>query len=583
MVNRIKPLIPYLARYRGVLGAGFLFVILGSILGLMGPRILGWAIDAIRGAGSRSVLLPYVLLLLSIEAAAAIFIYYQRTLLLGTSRKIDFDLRNDLFAHLLSLPFSFFNRQKTGDIMARATNDMEAVRMFVGPGLWNGVELVVMVAVALPIMFTISPLLTLYSLLPMTVLPILVLVVSPMLHGRFTAVQEQFSELSAHAQENLNGIRVVKSFTREESVLDRFRALNREYVERNMGLVRIYGSFFPLLMGIAALGLIIVVWLGGRQVIRGVITLGDMVAFTQYHALLTWPMIALGWVINLYERGTASLVRIAEILETEPEIRDEEGVRTDFGPVRGEIEFRNLTFSYDEESDPVLREFDLRIPVGATVGITGPTGSGKSTLLNLIPRLFQPERGQIFLDGVDVRDIPLQTLRRAVGMVPQESFLFSESIEESISFGIDRPEQDEVLEVALLSQIHAEILEFPDQYGETVGERGVTLSGGQKQRIALSRAVIRKPAILILDDAFSSVDTNTEEAILDRLRDIMSERTSLIVSHRVSTLQDADLIIYLEDGRIAEQGTHAELVGREGRYAKIVERQALMEELESLE
>lgn len=582
-IDRIRPLFPYLARYKGELGAGFLFITLASVLGLMGPKILGWAIDAIRVADSRSELLHYILLLLAIESAAVIFIYYQRIFILGTSRKIEFDLRNDLFTHLLKLPFSYFNRQKTGDIMARASNDMEAVRTFIGPGLWNGFELVIMIAVALPIMFSISPHLTFYSLIPMATLPIITLKVSPMLHGRFTAVQEQFSTLSAHAQENLNGIRVVKGFTRENAVLDRFREMNQEYVDRNMSLVRVYGAFFPLLMGIAALALAIVIWQGGRLVIQGAITLGDMVAFTQYHAILTWPMIAMGWVINLFERGTASLIRITEILDTEPEIRDDDGVDTDFDLVRGEIEFRNLTFAYDEESEPVLREFNLHIPAGATIGITGPTGSGKTTLLNLIPRLFQPERGQLYIDGVDVRDIPLLTLRQAIGMVPQESFLFSDSIGDNITFGADGAGHEEMLEASTLSQIHPEILDLPDQYEQKVGERGVTLSGGQKQRMALSRAIIRKPVILILDDAFSSVDTNTEEAILNGLRDTVSERTSLIVSHRVSTLRTSDFIVYIEDGKIAEQGTHSELVDRGGLYAKMVERQALIEELESLQ
>ncbi|MFC1627943.1 ABC transporter ATP-binding protein [Gemmatimonadota bacterium] len=565
------------------LGAGFFFVLLSSILGLAGPRIFGWAIDAISVTDDRHELLPYIVLLLAVEGAAAIFIYYQRILLLGTSRKIDFDLRNDFFRHLLVLPFSFYNRQKTGDIMARATNDLEAVRMFIGPGLWNGVELMIILVIALPIMFTISPRLTLYSLLPMAITPLIVMRISPLLHNRFTAVQEQFASLSSHVQENLNGIRVLKSYTREKSVLGRFRGLNSDYVDRNMDLVRVYGSFFPLLMAIAGLGLGLVIWLGGREVIKGNITLGDMVAFTQYHALLTWPMIALGWVINLFERGTASLERVNEIIDAEPEIRDEEGVLIDAQITRGEIEFRNLSFAYDETGDTILSDLSLRIPGGMTVGITGPTGSGKSTLLNLIPRLFQPERGMLFIDGFDVRDIPLETLRRSIGMVPQESFLFSESIEENISFGTEQLDREASISAAITSQLHEEILEFPDGYRQTVGERGVTLSGGQKQRLALSRAIIRDPRILILDDAFSSVDTNTEEAILEGLRDTLAERTSLIVSHRVSTLRDADMVIYIENETITEMGTHQEMIDRGGRYADMVNRQALIEELESLE
>lgn len=552
------------------------------MLALVGPRVLGWAVDAIRAAESRRDLISYVLVLLSVEAAAAIFLYYQRMTLIATSRRIEFDLRNDLFGHLLKLPFSFYNRQKTGDIMARATNDMDAVRSILGPGIMNAVNTVVVTAVAIPVMIWISPTLTLYSLLPMVLLPVIVKRLGPLLHERFTAVQEQFSEVSSHAQENLNGIRVVKSYAQEGNVLGQFRELNREYIQRNLALVRIYGGFFPMLMSVAAIGLLLVLWIGGRQVIRTEITVGDLVAFTQYHAIITWPMIALGWVINIYERGTASLNRIQDIMETEPEIRDEKGVRRDLPPVQGAISFRGLSFSYTEEGPDVLRDVDLEIPAGATVGITGPTGSGKSTLLNLIPRLFEAPPGTLCIDGVDVREIPLDHLREAIGMVPQESFLFSESIEENIAYGLPELIREEVKEAAVISQIHGEIQEFSLGFEEMVGERGVTLSGGQKQRVALSRAVARRPAILILDDAFSSVDTHTEEAILSGLRDIMAERTTLLVSHRVSTLRDADFIVVLEEGRITEKGSHGELLRAGGHYAEMAARQALMDELESL-
>jgi ATP-binding cassette subfamily B protein len=496
------------------------------------------------------------------------------------SREIEYEIRNDLFAHLTRLPLRYYQSRRIGDVMSRAVNDMSAVRMVLGPGIMYAATTVATAAFASALMLRISPWLLASALLPLLLVSFLVRRYGRRIHDRFERVQEQLASLSALVQENLSGARVVRAYAQEPSERARFEAANDEYLRRNRALIRTFGALYPGIQLFVGTGAVLVLWLGGRMVIGGAISLGEFVAFSAYLAMLHWPMIALGWVINLFERGEASMGRIAAILDEVPEIRDGEGAA--MGAITGRLEFRDLTFSHDGRR--VLQDVSLEVPAGTTVAIVGPTGSGKSTLVSLLPRLYDPPPGSVFVDGRDIREIPLATLRSAIGFVPQESFLFSDTVLENVAFGLRREQGDGASRAewaAGVAQLDKDVQDFPAGYESFVGERGITLSGGQKQRTALARALAIDPRILVLDDALSSVDTDTEEAILNGLEDVRRGRTTLLVSHRVSTVKDADLIVVLREGRIVERGRHEDLVARGGYYTELHARQLLEEAVEA--
>jgi ATP-binding cassette, subfamily B, multidrug efflux pump len=578
--RRLLPLFPYLKKYRSsYLWGGLCVLVMNSAWALI-PPIVGRAIDDMRKAGiSMHKIGMLALLLLAVSGTKAIFQFLIRWILIGVSRDIEFDLRNDLFLHLEKLSHSFYQRTRTGDIMARATNDLNAVRMLLGPGFMYTANTVVFTAIALGFMMHISYRLTFYAFLPLPVVSIIIQYFGRRIHERFEKIQAMFSEISARAQENFSGVRIIRAYVQEESEISGFEVANREYIARSLTLVRLMGMLWPTLETMLGLAIVLVLWLGGREVIYGRISVGDFTAFNTFMVQLTWPVIALGWVINILQRGTASLGRINELMLERPEIRDDRnlmanGLSEEFG---GEIEFHNLNFSYD--GVPVLRDINLRVPAGTSLAIVGPTGSGKTTLVSLIPRIYDAEPGSVLIDGRPVREYPLVTLRRNIGFVPQETFLFSETIRENIAFGVQQASDEEVRWAAEAANMATEIEEFPDKYKTLVGERGITLSGGQKQRTAIARALIRDPRILVLDDALSSVDTQTEDKILNHLRDVMSGRTTIFISHRVSTVRNADRIAVLHGGRIVESGTHEELLQLNGYYFDLYNKQLLEEEL----
>jgi len=549
------------------------------LLALLIPYVLRYTIDDLKTLMNKETLLLYALLIVSISIMAGFFRFLMTRRLMGVAFQIEYELRNDLFSHLQKLSLSYFHKTKTGDIMARATNDLKAVRMLVGPGIRNLLNTIIMGSAAIILMLIIDYKLTLYSLIPLPVLTIAVIIFSSRIFYRFQKVQEQFSSISVGVQENLTGIRVVKAYVQEGNEKRKFKQLNQDYMDKNISLVKIWGLFFPFIMLIAGIGMVIVLWLGGRLVMAGKISLGQFVQFNGYLMMLTWPMMALGWAINLVQRGSASMGRLIEILDQAPEIKDSEYLE-DIRTLEGEIEFKNVSFAYDKKV--ILKNIDLKIPKGITIGIIGPTGSGKSTLVNLIPRLLEVREGSLTIDGMEIKSIPLKILRKNIGYVPQETFLFSESLKENIIYGLEDFDEAKLRRAVSISALSDEIESFSQRYETPVGERGVTLSGGQKQRTALSRAIIREPKILILDDAFSSVDVHTEEKILKQLRKFRKRRTCILVSHRTSTIEDADWIVVLKDGRIVEQGTHEELVARSGIYTDIWLQQQLREELEKI-
>jgi ATP-binding cassette subfamily B protein len=568
----------YFLPYKFSLTIGILCILASVVSSLYIPLIVGHAIDANWREVTWSHLTISALKVVGASIVSGTFLFVQRRVLIGISRNVEYDLRQDFYAHLVDQPQVFFQDHRIGDLMARATNDLAAVRQLAGPMIMYSLQTLFVVIIVLPLMFLISWRLTLLLFLTMPLVSLTVKFFGQQVHIRFEKIQEFFSQITARAQENFTGVRVVRAYAQEGAEIAAFSELNRQYAEKNLALVRIDALMRPLMQFLIGMGFVLIIWAGVPAAIRGEITVGQFTVFNMYLFRLIWPLIALGYVVNLYQRGTASLKRMNAILAIEPSIADSRDVKTR-PPVTGEIEFRNLTFRYNPNDEPVLRDINLTIPAGRTVAFVGRTGSGKSTLVNLISRIVEAPEGTVLVDGISVRDYPLAQLRAGIGYVPQETFLFSDTLAENIAFGVEQSGGSQVEWAAEVAGLTEDVEGFPDGFETLVGERGLTLSGGQKQRTAIARAILREPRILILDDALSSVDTYTEEKILGELRGVMRDRTSLIVSHRISTVRDADLICVLDEGRIIEQGTHDELLAIGGEYSALYERQLLEEEL----
>src|ERR1700687_842583 len=598
--KNLRPLVPYLKRHRGGLLWGGLCVLCNNGIWILFPQVLRRAVNDLHAGVTRQKLLPYALLVIAIALIKGIFQFLTRWVVIGISRDIEFDLRNDLFKHLERLSYSYYQRNRTGDIMARATNDLNAVRMLLGPAIMYSANTIVFTAGALAFMLAISPKLTLYAFLPLPIASIVIQTFGRRIHERFERIQAMFSDISARAQENFSGARLIRAYVRKDAEIRAFEKENQEYIRRSLRLVRLMGMLWPTLELMLGCAVVLVLWLGGRGVIyrlsrvslgsnlgnshpaitttlslSGSMSVGQFVSFSTYMMQLTWPIIALGWVLTIFQRGSASLSRINEIMHEQPEIQDAPDAQD--REITGEIEFRGLNFSYDGK--PVLHNVNLRVPEGSSLAIVGPTGSGKTTLVSLIPRIYDAEHGMVLIDGRPIREYQLASLRKNIGFVPQETFLFSDRIRENIALGVDSATHREIHDAADAANIAADIETFPEGYDTMVGERGITLSGGQKQRTAIARALIRNPKILILDDALSSVDTHTEDKILNHLRDVMRGRTTIFISHRVSTVRNADRIAVLHGGRIVELGTHDELLALNGYYCDLYNKQLLEEEL----
>ncbi|MDQ2854999.1 MAG: ABC transporter ATP-binding protein/permease [Acidobacteriota bacterium] len=577
-MNDLRKFARYFLPYKVSLITGILCILAGVIFNLTIPKIVGHAIDENWSQVTWSKLTISALKVLGNSFMSGAFLFLQRRILIGMSRNVEYDLRQDFYTHLVDQPLTFFHEHRTGDLMARATNDLAAVRQLTGPMIMYTLQTVFVVILILPLMFMLNWRLTLLLFITMPLVSLTVKVFGQQVHIRFEKIQEFFSQITVRAQENFTGVRVVRAYAQEDAEMAAFENLNRQYAERSLSLVRIDALMRPLMTFLIGIGFVLIIWVGVPLAVRGQMSVGDFAVFNMYLSRLIWPLIALGYVVNLYQRGTASLKRMHAIFAVEPAITDLPGVVLQ-PPIAGEIEFRNLTLTHRVGDEPVLQNINLTIHAGQTVAFVGRTGSGKSTVANLIPRILEAPEGTVFIDGVSVRNYPLAQLRASIGYVPQETFLFSDSLAGNIAFGVDKIDQEQIAEAAEIAGLSEDISGFPEGFNTLVGERGITLSGGQKQRTAIARAVARDPRILILDDALSSVDTYTEERILGRLREVMNNRTNLIVSHRVSTIKNADVICVLDDGKIIERGTHNELLALGGEYAALYERQLLEEEL----
>ncbi len=580
-------LIPYLNRYKKSLLIGLIAIIGSNIFTVVQPHFVGRAIDDLKyGLESKNLdsfsLLYYAIIIVGFTLIAGVMSFITRQTIIVTSRKIEYDLRNDFLAHLQKLHFSFFQNTPTGDLMAHATNDISAVRNVLGPGIMYPADTIVTFVMVLTMMILKDWRLTLLALIPLPLVSFAVYKLGKLINVKFQERQEHFSKLTGRAQENLSGIRVIKAYVREDYEIQTFKNLSWEYLKKNLVLARYQSIIWPTMFLLVGISLVVTIYFGGIRVIENKMSIGTLTAFFAYLMMLIWPMIAFGWVTNILQQGAASMKRISKILDTVPEIRNSENLDLSIKDINGEIEFQNVNFKYKDSQNPILKNINLKIPAGKTLAIVGYTGSGKSTLVSLIPRLYDVTEGKILIDGKDIRVIPIEILRKNIGFVPQETFLFSETIANNIAYGVDEIDNEEIIYSADAAQLSKDLDEFPKGFETIIGERGITLSGGQKQRVSIARAIIRNPKILILDDALSSVDTYTEEAILQKLRAIMKNRTSIIISHRISTVKDADTIIVLHDGQIVEQGTHEELLEYGKIYKDLYNKQLLEEELEKL-
>ena len=561
---------------------GVLFILISNSAEVYIPLLLKNGIDAIQEGFNYDAILRYAIMIVGAALISGIFRFLIRQTIIVISREIEYDLRQDFWSHIQKLTLRYFQNNSTGNIMAHATNDISAVRMFIGPAVMYSIDTGTKFIIIIAIMVTMNWELTLYTLLPLPLLSYFVYKLSKKIHKKFTKIQEKFSELTTKAQENFSGIRVVKAYGREESQIGGFTNLSLDYLDRKMDMVKIQAAFQPILYIISGVSIIIVIWLGGKMVINGTMTIGEITAFVIYLGMLIWPMIAFGWILNIIQQASASMRRLEKIFAEKIEIRDNAKTSSAVNSISGDIEFKNVSFRFGEKLPYVLKNIDFKIPKGSTVAIIGHTGVGKTALVNLIPRLYDITEGELTIDGINIKEIPLKVLRKNIGMVPQETFLFSDTLTNNILYGTDNGDMELVKKVSQISQLDKDVENFPKGFDTVLGERGITLSGGQKQRTSLARALAADPKILILDDSFSAVDTNTEEEILDNLKEFMKDRTSIIISHRISTVKDADKIIVLHEGKIAEEGSHLELISQEGIYADLHFKQQLEEELKEL-